>query len=163
MFAQETAFVAAITFLPRHGASTLFPMGSQINPSTFCKANEAAERDCAKLPLAIPTNAAAAIPEPEPHSAIHPPTSAANVACAAIKTPISPAASIALTISSSDSSNEVAIPMIAPGKAPQDPAVGAATITPMELFTSMMAETYMMMMLFTSPPIKRLFVSCSFS
>ena len=54
-------------------------------------------------------------------------------------------------VSSSERPRESDTPSTAPGMAPHDPAVGAATITPMELFTSMMAETYMMIRLSTSP------------
>ena len=44
LLAQETALVAAITFLPRHGASTRLPIGSQINPSEFWSAGEGAAK-----------------------------------------------------------------------------------------------------------------------
>ena len=84
---------------------------------------------------------AAAIPDPAPHSAWHPPISAANVAWAAMNTPIIPAASIALVTSSSESPIALAAPMQAPGSPPQAPAVGAATITPIELFISIIAVT----------------------
>ena len=104
------------------------------------RAMEAAANDCGKVPFLNSTMPAAAIPEPDPHSAMQPPTSAAKVACAAMNTPMIPAANMAFTLSSSDNFNTWAVPNTAPGKAPQDPAVGAATITPIELFTSIMAE-----------------------
>ena len=59
----------------------------------------------------------------------------------AMNTPINPAASIALAISSSSLPISSAIAITAPGSAAHAPAVGAATITPMLLFTSMMAVT----------------------
>ena len=128
-------------------------MGSQIIPKEFCKAKEAAAIDCSKLPPFISTSAAAAIPPPEPVSAIQPPTSAANVACAAINTPIRPADNMAFIIASSLLLIQCAVPNTTPGKPPQEPAVGAATITPMELFTSIIADTYIIVVLSTSPPI----------
>ena len=42
MFVKESALLAAMTFLPRHGASTRFAMGSQMRPSMLWKAMEAA-------------------------------------------------------------------------------------------------------------------------
>ena len=42
MFAQQTAFAAAITFFPKHGASTRLAIGSQIKPIMLCSAIEAA-------------------------------------------------------------------------------------------------------------------------
>ena len=86
------------------------------------------------VPFASVTNAAAAMPEPAPHSAWQPPVSAAKVAWAAMKTPIMPAASIPRVISSSDRPMSLAAPMQAPGSPPHAPAVGAATMTPIELF-----------------------------
>ena len=53
-----------------------------------------------------------------------------------MKTPISPLASRAFAIASSSRFMLSAIAITAPGKAAQAPAVGAATITPIELFTS---------------------------
>ncbi len=96
---------------------------------------------CLVVPLASVTSAAAAMPDPAPHSAWHPPTSAAHVAWAAMNTPIKPAASMALVMSSNESPMALAAPMQAPGSPPHAPAVGAATITPMELFISIMAVT----------------------
>ena len=58
---------------------------------------------------------------------------------AATKTPIRPAASIALTVSSSERPIALAAPTHAPGNPPQAPAVGAATITPIALLTSIRA------------------------
>ena len=93
------------------------------------------------VPFASVTNAAAAMPDPAPHSAWQPPVSAAKVGPAAMKTPIMPAASIPRVISSSDNPISLAAPMTAPGSPPHDPAVGAATITPIALFASIMAVT----------------------
>ena len=152
MFAEETAFDAAITFLPKQGASTRLPIGSHISPSEFCKASDAAAMACSSVPPFNPTKAAAAIPPAEPVSAIQPPTSAAKVAFFVIKTPINPAVSIALIISSSGRLMACARPKIAPGRAPQEPAVGAATMIPMELLTSIVAETYKVIKLLASPP-----------
>ena len=77
----------------------------------------------------------------EPPSAWQPPTSAANVQRVAMNTPMSPLASIAFAISSSPSPISSAIAITAPGSAAHAPAVGAATMTPMELFTSISAVT----------------------
>lgn len=44
MLAQARALLAAMTFLPRHGASTRLAMGSQMRPSMLCSAMEAAAR-----------------------------------------------------------------------------------------------------------------------
>ncbi len=79
MFAQERALLAAITFLPRQGTSTLFATGSQIKPSIFCNAIDAADVACSAVPFIIVISAAADIPDAEPPSAWHPPTSAAKV------------------------------------------------------------------------------------
>ncbi len=141
MLAQASALLAASTFLPRQGTSTRFATGSQIMPRMFCSARDAAATACPVLPFASVTNAAAAIPEPAPHSAWQPPVSAAKVAWAAMKTPIMPAASIPFVISSSDKPMSLAAPMQAPGNPPHAPAVGAATITPIELFVSIRAVT----------------------
>ena len=70
-----------------------------------------------------------------------PPTSAANVQRVAMKTPMRPLASAALAISFSDFPIVSAIAITAPGKAAEAPAVGAATMTPMELFTSIRTVT----------------------
>lgn len=43
------------------------------------------------------------------------------------------------------------VPRMAPGSAPHDPAVGAATTTPMELLTSIMAEVWRITWFRTSP------------
>ena len=93
------------------------------------------------LPPARVTRAAAAMPEPEPHSARQPQTSAAKVEWAEMKTPISPAASMARVMSVSDRPMASAAAMTAPGSPPQEPAVGAATMTPMALLTSIRAVT----------------------
>ena len=69
MFAQASALVAAITFLPRQGTSTLFATGSQIIPSVFWSAIDAASTACLVVPSAKVTSAAAAIPDAAPHSA----------------------------------------------------------------------------------------------
>ena len=45
----------------------------------------------------------------------------------------------------------VPAPITVPGKAPQEPAVGAATIRPMELFISIMAVIYMMIVFNNCP------------
>jgi hypothetical protein len=69
MFAQDKAFAAAMTFLPRQGASTRFAIGSQISPIMLCMAIEAAATDCASVPPASVTSAAAAMADAEPPSA----------------------------------------------------------------------------------------------
>ena len=93
------------------------------------------------MPFASVTSAAAAMLAADPPSAWHPPTSAAKVHLVAIKTPMMPLARKALAISSSDRFISSAMAMTAPGNAAQAPAVGAATITPIELFTSISAVT----------------------
>jgi ABC-type Zn uptake system ZnuABC Zn-binding protein ZnuA len=59
---------------------------------------------------------------------------------------------------------QCAVPKTTPGKPPQEPAVGAATITPIELFTSIIADTYIIVVLSTSPPINSfasyIFLNC---
>mmetsp|Transcript_23424 Transcript_23424/g.68426 ORF Transcript_23424/g.68426 Transcript_23424/m.68426 type:complete len:243 (-) Transcript_23424:1071-1799(-) len=141
MLAQERALLAASTFLPRHGASTRLPMGSQVMPKAFCSARDAAARACSFDPPARLTMAAAAMLEPAPHSAMHPPTSAAKVASRWMNTPISPATKNASQTWRSVDPRESATAKTAPGQAPQDPAVGAATIKPIEDLTSMMEVT----------------------
>ena len=69
MFAQLRALLAAITFLPRQGTSTLLATGSQIIPRIFCSAMDAAFIACQVVPFANATSAAAAMPDPAPHSA----------------------------------------------------------------------------------------------
>ena len=141
MFAQERALLAAITFLPRQGTSTRLATGSQMRPSMLWNAMEAAATDCARVPPASVTSAAAAMQAAEPPSAWQPPTSAANVQRVAMNVPIIPLASIAFAMSSSAKPISSAMAMTAPGRAAQAPAVGAATITPIALFTSISAET----------------------
>lgn len=87
------------------------------------------------------TSAAAAMHAAEPPSAWQPPTSAAKVQRVAMKTPMTPLASIAFAISCSPSPRASAMAITAPGSAAHAPAVGAATMTPMALFTSMSAVT----------------------
>ena len=61
--AQTSALLAAMTFFPRQGTSTRFATGSQISPSMFCSAIEAAATACVRVPLARVTSAAAAMLE----------------------------------------------------------------------------------------------------
>ena len=105
----------------------------------FWSAIEAASAHRRALPPASWTSAAAAMPEPAPHSTWQPPTSAAKVAPSAMKIPTSPAASIARVISARPMPSARAAPITEPGRQPQEPAVGAATITPIELFVSIIA------------------------
>ena len=139
MVAQARALAAAITFLPRQGTSTRFATGSQISPIMLCSASDAAVSACSREPPARVTMPAAAIAAAEPPSAWQPPTSAANDHGVQINTPINPAAKSARAIASSSSCIDSATVITAAGKAAQAPAVGAATITPIELFTSMSA------------------------
>ena len=69
MFAQESALAAAMTFFPRHGASTRLAMGSQIKPIMLCMAMEAAAQACRVSPPDRVTSAAAAMEAAEPPSA----------------------------------------------------------------------------------------------
>src|SRR5512141_651605 len=69
MFAQASALLAAITFLPRHGTSTRAATGSQTKPIMLWNAIEAAATDCVNVPPAIFTSAAAAMHAAEPPSA----------------------------------------------------------------------------------------------
>ena len=69
MLAQHSAFAAAITFLPRHGASTRLAIGSQIRPSMLWKAIEAAATAWSRVPPASVTRAAAAMLAAAPPSA----------------------------------------------------------------------------------------------
>ena len=64
-----------------------------------------------------------------------------------MNTPMSPAASMALTISSRGSPSVRPTPISVPGSPPHDPAVGAATMTPIALFTSMIAVMYLVTLL----------------
>ena len=131
--------LAASTLRPRQGTSTRLATGSQIRPSMFCRAIEAAARPCSGVPPAISTRAAAAMPEPAPHSAWQPAFSAAKVERVAMKVPIRPAVRSPRVRVSSSRPSTFAAPSTEPGTAPQAPAVGAATITPMELLTSIRA------------------------
>lgn len=69
MFAQDNAFAAAITFFPKHGASTRFAIGSQTNPIMLCNAIDDAASACSSVPPASVTNAAAAMLAADPPSA----------------------------------------------------------------------------------------------
>ena len=69
MFAHDNALLAASTFLPRHGTSTRPATGSQIRPSMLCSAMDEAATDCASVPPASVTSAAAAMAAAEPPSA----------------------------------------------------------------------------------------------
>ena len=64
-----------------------------------------------------------------------------------MKMPTSPAASIARVISSFDLPSAKPAPSSVPGRQPQEPAVGAATTTPIALFVSMIAVTDFMTLL----------------
>ena len=155
MLAQARALVAAITFLPRHGTSTRLATGSQIRPSMLCSAMEAAASDCSRVPSARVTRPAAAIAAADPPSAWQPPTSAANDQADVMKIPIRPAASNARAIASSSRPRLRATTITAAGRAAQAPAVGAATITPIELFTSIRAVVASTIWLRVSSPSRR--------
>ncbi len=68
-----------------------------------------------------------------------------------MKIPIIPLASNAFAIATSSNPISSAIATTAPGNAAQAPAVGAAIITPIELFTSIKAVTYNIIR-FNAPP-----------
>ena len=69
MLAHDTALLAAMTFLPRHGISTRAATGSQMRPSMLCSAMLAAPVACVSVPPASVTRAAAAIAAALPPSA----------------------------------------------------------------------------------------------
>ena len=121
----------------------------------LCIASEAAARACGSVPSASVTIPAAAIAAAEPPSAWQPPTSAANDQGVQMNTPTNPAASRARAIASSSSSIDSASVITAAGRAAQAPAVGAATITPIELFTSIMAVVAKTIRLRTGSPTSR--------
>lgn len=76
-----------------------------------------------------------------PPSAWQPPTSAAKVQRVVKTVPTRPAASIARAMASSPTPISSAMAITAPGRPAHAPAVGAATITPIALFTSIRAVT----------------------
>ena len=99
---------------------------------------------------------AAAIAAAAPPSAWQPPTSAAKDQRRAMNTPTRPAASMRpghLLLVEPPSTRPARSPR--PGRAAQAPAVGAATITPIELFTSISAVRSSTIRLSTGPPSSR--------
>ena len=99
----------------------------------------------------ISTAAAAAMAEAAPTSAWHPASAPATEAFRIRRYPTAPAVYRPFKISSSDRSYSSWRASRTPGTTPEEPAVGAATITPIEAFTSRTAIAYIMALDIRSP------------
>jgi len=119
------------------GDSTKPAIGSQTRPMTFFRAVAAASSDWRGVPPRTDTMPAAAMAAADPVSAWQPPSAPDTVALRVIIIPIAPETKSASMTWSSLQSNCSAVVSKLPGRIPQDPAVGAATIRPIEALTSM--------------------------
>ena len=131
---QRDNLIKMIRLVHRHGFQIALH-------ATGDRAIDAAATAWASVPPARVTSAAAAMLEADPPSAWQPPASAANVHRVAMNTPINPLANSARAIVASSCPRPSAMAITAPGSAAQAPAVGAATMTPIALFTSINADT----------------------
>ena len=132
MSALEKAIISPETFLLMQGISTSPATGSQTRPSWFTIEIAQASPHCEGVPPMSSTSAAAAIPEALPHSAWQPPWAPATLAFCAITMPMAPAVNMDMTTSRSAKPRSSYRDTRHPGRMPQLPAVGAATIRPME-------------------------------
>ena len=128
--ALEKAIMTPETFLFTQGISTRPATGSQTSPIWLMMAIPSASPEAAGLPPINSTRAAAAIPDAEPHSAWHPPSAPAIEAVWAITIPNAPAVKMDITISLFGSPLSSYMETRQPGRIPQEPAVGVATILP---------------------------------
>ena len=118
------------------GISTRPATGSHTSPRIFFKAIATAWETIWGVPPASSVIAAAAMAAAEPHSAWHPPWAPAKEALFAMTIPIAEAVKRAITQSWSEHPFSTCMVISAAGRMPQLPAVGAATIRPMEAFNS---------------------------
>src|SRR5690606_15040050 len=139
MSAATMAMAAPIALRLTQGASTNVATGSHTRPSMFFKAMATASADMEGVPPAISTTAAAAIPVAEPTSAWQPPAAPEINALLAITYPMAPPTNRARTICSRLLPKRSAAANTQPGRMPQEPAVGVATIVPIAAFTSEVA------------------------
>ena len=133
----ERASCAALTALATpmalrfwQGYSTSPRTGSQTRPSRLPIAVEAASRASSGVPPRSSTRAAAAIAEADPTSAWQPPSAPETEALRARRAPTALAHHRASTTCSSVAPTASPTARRQPGTTPADPAVGAATITP---------------------------------
>ncbi len=138
--AEVKAFATPIAFRLTHGISTRPATGSQTRPSTFASAVATAFPIIRGVPPASSTTAAAAIAAAEPHSAWQPPSAPARHALFAITMPTAEAVKRDITQARSDSFLSACMVRTAAGRIPLLPAVGAATMRPMEAFSSEIAS-----------------------
>ena len=140
MSAANTAFAAPIALRFIQGHSTSPATGSHTSPSMFLTAIAAALNEAAGDAPQSSASAAAAIADAEPISAWHPPSAPEMLALRAIITPTAPAANKPLTRSLSVNPCFSLHITSTAGSTPLAPAVGAATIRPIEAFTSATAR-----------------------
>ena len=133
--ASSAAVKAPVTpeaFRLIQGISTRPATGSHTRPRMFFRAMATAEPTISGVPPASSTIVADA----EPHSAWQPPLAPAREALLAITIPMAEAVKRDITHCFSDRCFSSSIVRTAAGRIPQLPAVGAATIRPMEAFSS---------------------------
>ena len=134
--AESTAFAAPIAFRLMQGHSTSPATGSHTRPITFLSAIAAACSACAGLPPESSTSAAAAMAAPVPVSAWQPPSAPLMLAPQAMSMPTAPAVRSPAQSAASLQPRDSAAVSSTPGRMPLAPAVGAATMRPMDAFTS---------------------------
>ena len=118
------------------GTSTRPPMGSHARPSRLPRAMEEALSACSGVPPSICASAAAAMAAAEPTSAWQPPSAPATLALRESSMPTAAAHQSACWMSFSPVPRASPAEMTHPGTTPEEPAVGAATMTPMVAFCS---------------------------
>ena len=129
--ADEKAAATPMAFLAWQGTSTSPPTGSHTSPSRFDMASDAAVRACSGEPPMSWAHAAAAMAAALPTSAWQPPSAPATHAPVWMFSPMAAAQKSASSTSASGAPRWSARASTQPGTTPAEPAVGAATITPM--------------------------------
>ena len=135
---------AAVALRFWQGTSTRPPTGSHTSPMSEESAFAAASRACAGVPPAISTAAAAAMAAAAPISAWQPPSAPDTVALRAMRYPTAPAASSPRRSAAASRPRSCSRASSTPGTTPAEPAVGAATMRPMDAFVSSTASAYSM-------------------
>ena len=131
---SATAAPAAFRFW--QGTSTSPATGSQTSPIRLVSAFAAAFRHCAGVPPASSQVAAAAMAHAAPTSAWQPPSAPDTVAFLVMRYPTAAAQESPRARSSSVNPRSSPSAMSTPGTTPALPAVGAATMRPIEAFVS---------------------------
>ena len=137
---DRTALAAPMALRFEHGHSTRPPTGSHTSPRMFLRAMAAAVNTCSGVPPLISTSAPAAMAAALPVSAWHPPDAPDMLAFRAITVPMAPAQNRLLQTASSECPAILPPATSTAGRIPLAPAVGAATIVPIDALTSVTAS-----------------------